>query len=155
MTDFYEIILAPPLGLRIDWRDGAIRRMGLAWAKDLSEEHVETPEGQALAEALRRYVQGRPAAWPDLPLDRRDLTPFTRRVLEELQRIGPGRTVTYAGLAARCGRPGAARAVGRVMASNRFPLLYPCHRVLASGGLGGFGPGLDMKRWLLDLEGAG
>ncbi|MBF0512986.1 MAG: MGMT family protein, partial [Desulfovibrionaceae bacterium] len=56
--------------------------------------------------------------------------------------------------AARAGRPGAARAVGRVMAANPFPLVLPCHRVVGAGmKLTGFGPGLPMKKMLLELEG--
>ncbi len=60
----------------------------------------------------------------------------------------------YGWLAARAGAPRSARAVGRVMAGNRFPLLYPCHRVIgADGKLVGFGPGLPMKTYLLEREG--
>ncbi|MFO0919488.1 MAG: MGMT family protein, partial [Planctomycetaceae bacterium] len=66
--------------------------------------------------------------------------------------------LSYGEVAANVGCPGAARAVGTVMAGNRLPLIIPCHRVIAAGGkLGGYssprGPGL--KRWLLDLEQAG
>jgi methylated-DNA-[protein]-cysteine S-methyltransferase len=83
--------------------------------------------------------------------------PFQRTVLETLRREVPwGETVTYAELAALSGRPRAARAVGTAMASNPVPLIIPCHRVLASNGLGGYGgaPGRpDLKRALLALEG--
>ena len=83
-------------------------------------------------------------------------TPFHRKVLAALARVPYGRTVTYGQLAARAGRPRAARAVGSCVARNPVPLVIPCHRVVASGGLGGFGGGLDMKRRLLALEaGAG
>ena len=66
-----------------------------------------------------------------------------------------GLTRTYGELAAECGSPGAARAVGSVMAKNRYPLIVPCHRVLAAGGeLGGYSApdGLKMKRRLLEME---
>lgn len=91
----------------------------------------------------------------DLPLDLDDATPFQRRVLEACRKIPSGATVTYAELARRCRAPGAARAVGNTMARNRFPLIIPCHRVVASGGkLGGYSApdGLDMKRRLLAAE---
>jgi methylated-DNA-[protein]-cysteine S-methyltransferase len=75
-------------------------------------------------------------------------------VLAECARIRPGAVITYSELAARAGRPGAARAVGQVMATNRFPLLIPCHRVVGAGlRLHGYGGGLGMKAWLLGAEG--
>ncbi|MBD3371565.1 MAG: methylated-DNA--[protein]-cysteine S-methyltransferase, partial [Candidatus Coatesbacteria bacterium] len=70
----------------------------------------------------------------------------------------PGRTVTYGELADRIGRPRAARAVGNAVGANPLPLLIPCHRVTAAGGLGGFGDhspaALALKRRLLEHEGA-
>ncbi len=93
----------------------------------------------------------------DIELDVTQFTPFQRRVLEQCRRISSGQTLTYAEVARRVGRPGAARAVGNVMASNPFPLIVPCHRVVGSAGrLGGYsGPaGLATKRALLKREGA-
>ena len=61
--------------------------------------------------------------------------------------------LTYAELAAAAGSPRAVRAAGQAMARNPVPIVVPCHRVLRTGGgLGGYGGGLDVKRWLLDLE---
>ena len=80
---------------------------------------------------------------------------FRREVLEETLRIPSGETRTYAWLAERVGRPRAARAVGRVMATNPLPLVVPCHRVVGSNGsLTGYGGGLRMKEALLRAEGA-
>ena len=80
---------------------------------------------------------------------------FRRDVLEETQRIPSGQTRTYRWLAERVGRPRAARAVGRVMATNPLPLVVPCHRVVGSdGSLTGYGGGLRMKEALLKAEGA-
>jgi methylated-DNA-[protein]-cysteine S-methyltransferase len=80
---------------------------------------------------------------------------FRREVLEETLRIPSGQTRTYAWLAERVGRPRAARAVGRVMATNPLPLVVPCHRVVGSNGsLTGYGGGLRMKEALLKAEGA-
>jgi methylated-DNA-[protein]-cysteine S-methyltransferase len=76
-------------------------------------------------------------------------------VLEEARRIPAGETVTYGELAARAGSPGAAREVGQAMARNRFPIIVPCHRVLAAnGGFGGFSApgGLESKARLLTIE---
>jgi len=125
----------------------------------------------AAEEALGAYF----AAWPDSPgpeaierlwaallglrVDLEGLPAFTRRVLELLREVRPGRVVTYGQLAARAGSPGAARAVGCVMARNPLPTIIPCHRVIASDGtLGGFagrtrGEALAFKESLLRYEG--
>jgi O-6-methylguanine DNA methyltransferase len=66
-----------------------------------------------------------------------------------------GQTRSYGWLAARAGKPQAARAVGQAMAANPWPIIVPCHRVVSSNGhLGGYGGGLGMKERLLRLEGA-
>jgi len=98
------------------------------------------------------YLAGRRRRFT-VPADLSAAPPFHRKVLAALARVPYGRTVTYGQLAARAGRPRAARAVGQTMARNPVPLVIPCHRVVAGGGgLGGFGGGLDLKRRLLALE---
>lgn len=88
----------------------------------------------------------------DLPLDAPG-SPFQELVWRELQRIPYAETISYRELARRVGVPAASRAVGRANGSNRLAVIIPCHRVVAAdGGLGGYGGGLDAKRWLLDLE---
>ncbi len=79
-------------------------------------------------------------------------TDFMRRVYDHVFRIPAGETRTYGEVATAVGHPGAARAVGNAMNRNPIPLIVPCHRVVATNGLGGFGSGLDHKRFLLDLE---
>jgi methylated-DNA-[protein]-cysteine S-methyltransferase len=108
-----------------------------------------------LEQRLRRYARGEPVRLDDLALDLRSCTPFQRQVLRIVQTIPPGQTWSYADVARAAGKPGAARAVGQVMARNPVPLFVPCHRVVASGGgLGGFSApgGLNTKRELLELE---
>lgn len=81
-------------------------------------------------------------------------TDLQRRVLAALTEVPPGEVVTYGELAARAGAPGAARAAARVMATNRVPLVLPCHRVVPAGrGTGAYGWGADVKAALLALEG--
>jgi methylated-DNA-[protein]-cysteine S-methyltransferase len=76
-------------------------------------------------------------------------------VLRELAQVPYGSTDTYGALAAKAGRPGAARAVGTVMNRNPIPIVLPCHRIVgANGSLTGYAGGLDVKRRLLQLEGA-
>lgn len=90
----------------------------------------------------------------DLTLDWSLTDGFFRQVLQTLHAtVGYGQVLTYQALATRCGRPGASRVVGAAMGSNPLPIVVPCHRVVAADGLGGFGPGLDAKRWLLMREG--
>jgi methylated-DNA-[protein]-cysteine S-methyltransferase len=112
---------------------------------------------RSVIERLERYAAGDEVTFGDVAVDERHLTHFGRRVAQACRRIPAGQTRSYGELAAACGSPGAARAVGQVMAKNRYPLVVPCHRVLAAGGLlGGFSApqGLAMKRRLLAMEGA-
>jgi methylated-DNA-[protein]-cysteine S-methyltransferase len=101
---------------------------------------------------LDEYFEGRRHEF-DLPVDLRGRTDFSRLVLEQLARVPYGEVTTYGSLAARSGRPKAARAVGTIMNRNPIPIVLPCHRVVGStGSLVGYGGGLERKRLLLDLE---
>jgi methylated-DNA-[protein]-cysteine S-methyltransferase len=82
-----------------------------------------------------------------------DGTDFQREVWTELTRIPYGETISYGELARRVGRPSAPRAVGQANGRNPIPIIVPCHRVLASNGIGGYGGGLKVKRALLAVEG--
>jgi methylated-DNA-[protein]-cysteine S-methyltransferase len=146
-------VVFSPAGLRATTlphrsRDGALGDV-LAQGAD-----TEAPEAElnGLADRLRRYGRGEPVAFPDT-LDFDGVSPFQRAVCQATRDIPRGQTCSYGDLAAQVGRPGGARAVGQAMARNPWPIVVPCHRVVASdGGLGGFGGGLDMKRRLLRLE---
>jgi methylated-DNA-[protein]-cysteine S-methyltransferase len=101
---------------------------------------------------LDEYFEGRRRQF-DLSVDLRGRSEFSRVVLEQLARVSYGEVTTYGSLAARSGRPRAARAVGTIMNRNPIPIVLPCHRVVGStGSLVGYGGGLDRKRQLLDLE---
>lgn len=148
-----ETCVAAPLALDIVWDGDDVTALHLSWTGDKTP-CVTTPLGQAVQQGLERYVAGEEPSWPELPLYFGKLSPFTRAVLDALFRVPFGHKVSYGWLAAKVGAPKAARAVGRVMAHNPFPLLYPCHRVVgANGALTGFGPGIDMKKYLLEREG--
>jgi methylated-DNA-[protein]-cysteine S-methyltransferase len=102
---------------------------------------------------LDEYFDGRRQAF-DLALDLR-VAPFYADVLRELATVPYGSTTTYGTLARQAGRPSAARAVGTVMNRNPVPIVLPCHRVVgANGALTGYAGGLEVKRRLLQLEGA-
>jgi methylated-DNA-[protein]-cysteine S-methyltransferase len=108
-----------------------------------------------VAESLASYAAGEDVDFSDVAIAVEHLTPFARQVVAACRNIPRGTTRTYGELAAECGSTGAARAVGSVMAKNRYPLIVPCHRVVgAGGGLGGYSApeGLVMKRRLLGME---
>lgn len=113
------------------------------------------PESSAgLVELFRHFLAGNPVGFDDVELDLEWATPFQRALTSALRTIPRGEVVTYGELAALAGRPGAARATGTFCATNRFALVVPCHRVVASNGIGGYGPdGVAVKRRLLALEG--
>ena len=103
---------------------------------------------------LDEYFAGKRREF-DLAVDLRPAREFGRAVLDELARVPYGEVTTYGTLAARAGRPRAARAVGTVMNRNPVPIVLPCHRVVGStGSLVGYAGGLDRKRTLLELDGA-
>jgi methylated-DNA-[protein]-cysteine S-methyltransferase len=180
MAGRQSLVTAFPTELRwmaIAWRDDVIQRVTfgqssrrqaeLAITRPLSADDnvrsrvVETQSDEVppfvseLIEELTRFAEGEPVDFSHVALDLEHLTPFALRVVKACRRISWGKTRSYGELAQLCGAPGAARAVGSVMAKNRFPLIVPCHRVLGAGGaLGGYSApdGLDMKRRLLAAE---
>ena len=131
-------------------RDDALREI----AEVGTMEPAREAEAGDLPRRLRAFADGGPV---DLiaDIDWDGLSGFRRAVLEETMRIPAGETRSYGWLAQKVGSPRAARAVGRVMATNPLPVVVPCHRVVAGdGSLHGYGGGLDTKAALLRLEGA-
>ena len=133
---------APDTGTALGARDGAF--------VDASAQ---------LRRQLDEYGAGTLEAF-DVPLDWRRLGPFQRAVLEATVTVGYGRTTTYGAIATEIGRPGEARAVGQALRTNPWPIVVPCHRVVAAdGALTGYGGGpttggrLDRKAALLAHEG--
>jgi methylated-DNA-[protein]-cysteine S-methyltransferase len=124
-------------------------------AARLSPRIVESPGSlDLLRRELEEYFSGRRRRF-DVKLDWSLITPFARRVLRRTAAIPYGGHLSYAEVAAEAGSPRGARAAGNALGSNPIPIVIPCHRVLHSGGgLGGYGGGLDRKRFLLELEGA-
>jgi methylated-DNA-[protein]-cysteine S-methyltransferase len=111
-------------------------------------------EVKKVCDYLREYLAGKLTVFSLHRLDMSVCNEFQRNVLNKTWLIPRGMVSTYKGLAVRMGIPGGARAVGMALASNPFPLVIPCHRVIRTGGsLGGFGGGLEMKKKLLGIEG--
>jgi methylated-DNA-[protein]-cysteine S-methyltransferase len=101
---------------------------------------------------LDDYFGGRRRTF-DLPLDRRLMSDFMRRVLSATSAIPFGSVSTYGAVAREAGSPRGSRAAGNALGSNPMPIVIPCHRVLhADGGIGGYTGGLERKRTLLALE---
>jgi methylated-DNA-[protein]-cysteine S-methyltransferase len=159
----------------------ALGRCGIAW-NDRAVSGVFLPEStdrQTRARVLRRFPDAAESAPPEevraavdgiaallggerrdlsaVPLDLDGVPDFHRRVYEIARTIPPGRTLTYGEIARRLGDPLQARAVGQALGQNPFPIVVPCHRVLAAGGrTGGFSApgGTGTKLRLLEIEGA-
>jgi methylated-DNA-[protein]-cysteine S-methyltransferase len=131
--------------------EAEVRRRAFRETRDPDEQDWH-PE---LRNRLTAYADGEVVDFRDIAVNLEGWTAFQRRVLAALRCVGYGTTLSYADLASRAGSPGAARAVGQVMARNRLPIIIPCHRVLASGGaIGGFSApqGIALKERLLELE---
>jgi methylated-DNA-[protein]-cysteine S-methyltransferase len=172
----------PSVPSQIEYRlfPTSIGPCGIAWG-DAGIRAVQLPEADE-ARTCARLLRAMPAARPgrsapsvqrviddiiqmlggvrrDLRhavLDMQHLTAFQQRVYAVARTIEPGHTLCYGEVAALCGDPGAARAVGQALGSNPFPLIVPCHRVLAAHGRsGGFSArgGVATKLKLLRLEG--
>ena len=121
-----------------------------AMSRGLTPKSVEN----GLVARLQSYFRGEDVDFRDVEIDIAWTTPFQRAVADALREVPYGETVTYGELAALAGHPNAQRAAGTFCAGNRFPLLVPCHRVVAADGLGSYGSlGLEYKRRLLELEG--
>lgn len=124
-------------------------------AQRVSPRIVELPRKlDDVRRQLDEYFAGRRHDF-ELELDWRLSRGFRRAVLDQLVRVPYGHITSYGELAEQAGSPKAVRAVGSAMATNPIPIVVPCHRCLRRDGtLGGYGGGLDTKRWLLALEGA-
>ena len=123
--------------------------------RQIRPEPVETGGRQVsiVLEQLLRYFEGRNPDF-DFRVDLSEMTEFQIRVLKSTRLIPPGRLETYRSIAARIRQPRAYRAVGNALGKNPVPIVIPCHRVVASGGLlGGFTGGVHHKKTLLHHEG--
>ena len=112
------------------------------------------PIGNRLVHQVRRFFAGERVDFREVELDIEGHTPFQLELTRALRSVPFGEVVSYSELAKAAGRPNAQRAAGTFCAHNRFPLVVPCHRVVAANGIGSYGSlGIDYKRRLLELEG--
>jgi methylated-DNA-[protein]-cysteine S-methyltransferase len=148
---------AGPFGdIGVEATPNGLRRVRLPGERALAGDSTGTgtaaTHAQVAAGQIVEYLAGNLQVF-EVALDWDTVDATHRRVLETLSEIAPyGTTVTYGDLG-RQARVDDPREVGVFMARNPLPLVVPCHRVVASDGIGGFGGGLELKRRLLELEG--
>lgn len=142
-----------PVGVwSVEGTDGAVTAVFLP-TQPRTASTGEPPRAVALAvRQLEEYFSGARRVF-DVPLASVTSTEFQRKVWDALSEIPFGEVRTYGEIAERVDRPRASRAVGNANHVNPYPVFVPCHRVVASTGLGGYGGGDTVKRYLLDLEG--
>lgn len=118
---------------------------------EIDGEKLETPVIKNMYFQLCEYFDGKRKVF-DVPLHIEG-TPFQVKVWQVLMKIPYGKTVSYKDIADKIGNPNASRAVGMANNRNKIAIVIPCHRVIASNGdLTGYAGGLDVKKYLIDLE---
>lgn len=147
----YAAYEAPGWGVGEVWLDGdRVVQSEHPRPKQVAQRRNVHP----LAARMRDWFAGSGDDFLDVELELDDCTPFQLAATEALRRVPRGEVVTYGELAALAGRPGAARAIGTLCATNRFAVIVPCHRVVSASGIGGYGTlGEGYKRRLLRLDG--
>ncbi|MBS7652777.1 methylated-DNA--[protein]-cysteine S-methyltransferase [Candidatus Bathyarchaeota archaeon] len=166
-----------PIGEGVVYYDGMLSPIGEIWIAGseqgllkidlrISEEHFladlrKITPSKPIRDAMKfpkiegrleEYFRGNKVIF-DIPLDLRG-TEFQRDVWRAIYKIPYGRLSSYGRIAEEIGRPRAVRAVGNAVGANPLPIVIPCHRIIrADGGLGGYGGGIDLKLYLLSIEG--
>ena len=142
---------APGWGVGEIWLDGD----RVVESEHPRPKHVaQSHEAHPLATRMRDWYAGSGDDFLDVELELDGCTPFQLAAVDALRRVPRGEVVTYGELAALAGRPGAARAIGTLGATNRFAVIVPSHRVVSASGIGGYGSlGEAYKRKLLRLDG--
>ena len=140
-----------PEGSEAETRERVLQRFPTA------AEGSPPPEVRHALDRIVTLLEGKRSDLSTIALDMDGVPPFHRRVYELARTIPPGKTLSYGEIAAQLGARGAARAVGQALGHNPFPIVVPCHRVLAAGGrIGGFSAhgGVATKRRMLAIEAA-
>ena len=165
--EFYHLFEAASGSCGVAWSAAGLTRMQLpeATAKETADRliakgcapWIASPptEIAACIDLLKLYFAGEPVDFLSVTLDMAGLSQFEIDVYQALRRVGYGQTTSYGALASQVGSPGAAQAIGMAMGRNPWPIIVPCHRVLAaSRKIGGFTApgGITTKRKLLGME---
>lgn len=165
-----RILLTRPVRLPFGWASAAFaggRLLAVEWEEGIdalrrasAARHQGAVTIDAQADAAGRYLLAYASGAPVAGIENEGMAiawervgDFARAVLQATAAIPYGRTAAYGELAARAGRPGAARAAGAALSRNPWPVIVPCHRVVgARGDLVGFGKGIPAKEALLRFE---
>jgi methylated-DNA-[protein]-cysteine S-methyltransferase len=143
------------IGVQLPEGDAAGARTRLQRRFPGAAEAAPPPAVAEAIEAMTALLDGEARDLSGIALDMDGIPEFRRRIYDILLTIPHGQTLTYGEVAARLGDPGAARVVGEAMGKNPFPIIVPCHRVVAAGGkLGGFSArgGASTKQRMLVIE---
>jgi methylated-DNA-[protein]-cysteine S-methyltransferase len=143
------------LGVQLPERSAVATRARLVRRYPDAQEAAPAADVRAARDAIVALIGGANRDLIDIALDMRDLPPLHARVYEIARTIAPGATLTYGDIAIQLGDRTLAQAVGQALGKNPYPIIVPCHRVLASGGrIGGFSAptGIVLKRKLLAIE---
>lgn len=153
---FAAAVTANGLLHAVEWEISRERLQSVLSSKYPGSIERQRGRGDISGTLLRSYADGKVVRWEEIraiPFAWHRVRPFSRRVLMELAKVPYGTSLSYGELAVRCGRPGAARAVGSVLSRNLWPILLPCHRVIGAGGeMVGFGKGTGAKERLIRFE---
>ena len=139
----------------IAWSDRGITSVSLPGGRPVRDAEAVPAEIRAAVEAIQALLEGGRRDLTDLTLDPTGIDDFRQAVYDATRAIAPGETKTYGELARAVGDPHAARAVGAALGANPYPIVVPCHRVLAAdGSLHGFSApgGIRTKRRMLEIE---
>jgi len=142
-------------GVQLPESNDGITRERLARRFSGVEELEPPPDIQSVIDDVVALLEGEPRDLSAAVLDEREVPDFNRRVYAVARSIAPGATLSYGDIAQRLGEAGVARAVGQALGQNPYPIIVPCHRVLAAGGrAGGFSArgGVVTKLRLLEIE---
>ena len=144
-----------PVG--VEWGEAGITEVLMPGRSGLVDDGRDAAGGdpREAVDGIVALLHGERRDLDDIALDDDGVDEFRRRVYAATRAVGPGETVTYGEIARAIGDPGAARAVGAALGSNPFPIIVPCHRVLAAdGALHGFSApgGITTKRRMLEIE---
>lgn len=146
----------PAVHFIIDWQEDQVVATKLALAPRFElcfSGDIPKSASQAMRGWVQDYLEGHHRPFPSR-LKKEGLTPFSQKVLDAMEMIPFGETLSYGEVAQKIGSPRGMRAVGNACRLNPFPLIIPCHRVISSTGkIGGFAYDLRIKEALLAFEG--
>lgn len=143
------------VGVQLPERDAAATRARLQQRHRAAQEAVPPPAVRQAIDGIVALLDGQASDFSGIALDMTGIPPFRQRLYAALRSVPVGATVTYGALAAQLGNGCTARDVGEAMGKNPFPIIIPCHRVLAAnGGTGGFSApgGVATKLRMLTIE---